>query len=366
MTMMESSNSSSKPIPRVIAWESTRACRFACVHCRADAQTQPDPSQLTTQEAYRLVDQISEFSKPVFIITGGDPLMRKDIFDVAKYADQKGLRVVMSPSGSRIQPETVRRMKENGVKAVSISLDGSNSQVHDGFRKVEGSFETATATLEVMRAEGMPFQINTTVTQHNIKDLSNIRDLAVKLGAANWDVFMLVPTGRAKIKMEIVPEEYEAALDKIYDWNHSTPIQIKMTCAPHYMRIITQNEKKKGVKSPVTAGDHAHGRAPAGRLGGRGCMAGNGFCFISHVGKVYGCGFLPLEAGDARKQHFRKIYQESPLFQTLRNYDKLEGRCGVCEYRRVCGGCRARALGASQNYLGEEPYCTYKPSTTTV
>ncbi len=351
-----------KPTPRVIAWESTRACRFACVHCRADAQTEPNPRQLTTEEAYRLVDEIAEFSKPVFIISGGDPLLRKDIFDIAARADSRGLKVVMSPSGSRIMPQTVQKMKESGVKRVSISFDGSNPEVHDGFRKVDGSFEMITSTLEVLRDCGMPFQINTTVTQHNLKDLPNIRDLAVKLGASTWDVFMLVPTGRAKIRMEITPEEYEETLNRIYRWNHSSPIPIKMTCAPHYMRIITQMEKEKGSKPPVRAGDRAHGREPSARLGGRGCMAGNGFCFISNTGEVYGCGFLPLKAGDVRQEHFKKIYQESPIFQSLRNYDLLDGRCGVCEYKTICGGCRARALGSSENFLGEEPYCTYIPA----
>jgi radical SAM protein len=350
----------SRPVPRVIAWESTRACRFACVHCRADAQTEPDPKQLKTEEAYQMVNQISEFSNPVFIISGGDPLLRKDIFDIAALASRKGLKVVMSPSGSRIQHETVNKMQESGIQAVSISLDGSNPDVHDGFRRVNGSFETATDTLNVLREEGMPFQINTTVTQHNLEDLPNIRDMAVKLGASTWDVFMLVPTGRAKVKMEIEPVKYEETLARVYEWNQATPIPIKMTCAPHYMRIITQSEQRRGMRPSVDVGDHTHGRSTSGRFGGRGCMAGNGFCFISHTGKVYGCGFLPLEAGDIRRQHFREIYQGSPLFRSLRNYDLLEGRCSGCEYRRICGGCRARALGASDNLFGEEPYCTYR------
>ncbi len=344
----------------MIAWESTRACRFACVHCRADAQTEPDPRQLTTEEAYRLVDEIAEFAKPLFIISGGDPLLRSDIFDVAARADKAGLRVVMSPSGSRISPETVRRMSESGVKMVSISLDGSNPQVHDGFRKVPGSFDMVASTLNVLRECGMPFQINTTVTQHNLDDLPLIRDVAVRLGASAWDIFMLVPTGRAGVKMEVTAEEYEGTLSKVYGWNRSSPIPIKMTCAPHYMRIIAQSERSG--EPVVKAGDRVHGRRPSSRLGGRGCMAGNGFCFVSNVGKVYGCGFLQLEAGDIRQEGFRKLYQESPLFQTLRNYELLDGRCGVCEYKTVCGGCRARALGASQNFLGEEPYCTYIPA----
>ncbi len=350
------------PSPRVIAWESTRACRFACVHCRANAQTEPDPHQLTTEETFRLIDDIAGFAKPVFILSGGDPLLRKDIFDIAARADERGFRVVMAPSGSKIVPGTVRRMKESGVRMVSISLDGSNPEMHDGFRKVTGSFEMAASALKVFKDGGMPFQINTTVTQHNLGDLPNIRDLAERLGAKAWDVFMLVPTGRAKVRMEISPEEYERTLRRVYGWNRSLPLPIKMTCAPHYTRVIAQMEGEDDGKPPDGPAGRPHGGGRGSRSGGRGCMAGNGFCFISSTGEVYGCGFLPVKAGDVRQESFQRIYQGSPLFRSLRDHDLLEGRCGVCEYRSVCGGCRARALGTSGNLLGEEPYCVYHPS----
>ncbi len=351
-----------KPSPNVIAWEATRACKFACSHCRANAQTEPDPQQLTTEEAYQMIDEIAQFSKPVFIISGGDPLLRKDIFDVAKKANEKGLKVVMSPSGSKLTPEIIQKIKQSGVRMVSISLDGSTDNVHDKFRNVPGSFEMVTSTLDNLNKYELPFQINTTITQHNLKDIENIRDFVIKIGASKWDIFMLVPTGRAKLKMEITPQAYENTLMRIYRWNQSTPIPIKMTCAPHYMRIITQMEKKKGFTSPVKIGNREQGRKPSSQFGGRGCMAGNGFCFISSTGEVYGCGFLPVKAGDIRKNHFRDIYQESQLFQNLRNYNLLEGKCGICEYKSICGGCRARALGSSENFLGEEPYCTYVPT----
>lgn len=350
-----------KPSPKVIAWESTRACMFACAHCRANAQTEPDPKELTTKEAFRMVDEIAQFSKPVFIISGGDPLLRKDVFDVAKRAHEKGLNVVMSPSGSKLTQEIIQKIKNSGVRMVSISLDGSNSDVHDGFRNVPGSFEMVTSTLELLKKNELPFQINTTITQHNLNDIENIRDLVSKIGAIKWDIFMLVPTGRAKIKMEITPVEYENTLKKIYKWNHSSPIPIKMTCAPHYMRIITQMEKESGLKSPVSIGNHVEGRKPSTKFGGRGCMAGNGFCFVSSIGEVYGCGFLQLKAGNIRQNNFKEIYQESELFKTLRDYNLLEGRCGICEYKAICGGCRARALESSENVLSEEPYCTYVP-----
>ena len=362
------------PVPRVVAWEATRACRFACIHCRADAQTKPDPKQLTTDEAFRLVDEMADFANPLLIITGGDPLLRQDVFQVVQRAANKGLRVAMSPSGSEITPEVVQKMKDSGIGRVSISIDGSNASIHDGFRMVQGAFDLALSSIHHIKNGGLPFQINTTVTEHNIHDLPNIKELAVRLGAVSWDVFMLVPTGRAKVRMETTPEQYENVLYSVYEWNQSSPIPIKMTCAPHYMRIIAQREgKQKGRDQAGAEARHeggavikppslSFGRLPSSRLGGRGCMAGNGFCFISHIGKVYGCGFLPLKAGDIHLQKFKEIYQQSPLFQALRNYDLLTGRCGVCEYRSICGGCRARAFGTEGNYLGEEPYCTYRPA----
>ncbi len=324
--------------------------------------------------ALRLVDEIAEFAKPLLIITGGDPLLRQDVFKVAQRATDSGLTVVMSLSGSKITHKVVEKVKNSGIRRVSVSVDGSNATVHDGFRMVPGAFDLALAGVQRIKDGGMPFQVNTTVTQHNIYDLPNIRELAARLGAVSWDIFMLVPTGRARIRMEITPEQYESVLSSVYEWNLSSPIPIKMTCAPHYMRIIAQREKERKHSSRtgtealqyedravINPPNSSHGRLPSSRLGGRGCMAGNGFCFISHIGEVYGCGFLPLKAGDIRLQSFREIYQQAQLFQTLRNWRLLTGKCGLCEYRGICGGCRARALGAEGNYLGEEPYCTYQP-----
>jgi heme b synthase len=333
--------------PRVVAWESTRACNYACQHCRAQAQKQADPNQLTTKEALKMVDQIAAFCKPVFIISGGDPLLREDIFEVAKYASDQGLRVVMSPSGSNITPEVIQKMKATGVRMISLSLDGSNATVHDGFRQVEGAFDLAMHNMALARENQMPFRINTTVTQHNLTDLPNILKLAVDLGAVEWDVFMLVPTGRGKIQMEITPEQYEETLQAVYQSSLTATIQIKVTCAPQYSRIVSQ---------------HADGsQENKGKHGGRGCMAGNGFCFISHVGEVYGCGFLPIKAGSVKQQNFREIYQNAQLFKQLRNPSLLKGKCGVCNYKAACGGCRARALSVRKDFLEEEPFCNYQP-----
>ena len=333
--------------PRVIAWESTRACNFACVHCRAKAQKEPDPKQLTTKEALNLVEQIAELCKPVFIISGGDPLLRKDIFEVASYASGSGLRVVMSPSGSNLTAGTFEKMRAAGVKMISFSLDGSNPEVHDNFRQVPGAFNLAVKNMALARQSEFAFRVNTTVTQHNLSDLFNIQKVAAAMGAREWDVFMLVPTGRGNVKMEITPDQYEKTIRSIYKASLTSPIPIKMTCAPQYVRIIAQ--QKSGHQPPQT--------------GGRGCMAGNGFCFISHVGEVFGCGFLPISAGDIRQQKFKQIYQRSPLFNQLRDHELLKGKCGKCDYKELCGGCRARALSVRKNCLEEEPYCTYEPET---
>jgi heme b synthase len=337
--------------PRVVAWESTRACNYACRHCRAQAQKQADPNQLTTKEAHDMIDQIASFCKPILIISGGDPLLRADIFEITKYASDRGLRVVMSPSGSNITEEVIKKMKESNVKMISLSLDGSNSVVHDGFRQVPGAFDLALHNMHLAQEMGMPFRINTTVTQHNLADLPGILKLATAVGAVEWDVFMLVPTGRGKIEMEIAPAQYEQTLQAIYQWSLTSTIPVKVTCAPQYSRITSQNthaqQENKG-KHGVSA---------------RGCMAGNGFCFISHIGEVYGCGFLPVSAGNIKQHSFQEIYQNAPLFKQLRSHSMLKGKCGKCNYKMVCGGCRARAYSTYKDYLEEEPYCIHQPDT---
>jgi heme b synthase len=339
--------------PRLVAWEVTRACDLACLHCRAVAQPHADPRQLSTDEAFRLVDDIAAFRYPIILIlTGGDPLKRPDIFDVAERASRAGLRVVMSPSGTHVTPATVTELKRVGVQRISVSLDGSTAALHDEFRRVPGAFAEATASLAYAREGGLPFQINTTVTRHNRHDLADMLRLAVDLGAVTWDVFMLVPTGRGKVQMEITPEEYEETLHFVYEASQTAPIQVKMTCAPHYKRIQVQERRRRpGAARPSPP---AHGFS-------RGCMAGFGFCFVSHIGEVGGCGYLPLLAGNVRQAPLTEIYRESALFKSIRDANLLQGRCGLCEYRMLCGGCRARALGATGNYLDEEPFCTYQP-----
>ncbi len=330
---------------RLVAWESTRACQLACLHCRAKAQPGPHPDQLRKEEVLGLIDEIASFSRPIFIITGGNPLLRGDIFEISAYAAKMGLRPVMSPSGSHITREIVREMVSSGIRRISMSLDGSTANIHDFFRQVPGCFDETLEALRYAREEGLPFQINTTVTCHNLFDLPAIRDLVLASGAAAWDVFMFIPTGRGGSELAVSPRAYEETMAFVYECSQSSPNPVKMTCAPQYRRLLCQRKARVGGMQSA----------------GRGCMSGNGFCFVSHVGEVLGCGMLPLSAGNVRERPLGEIYRDSVLFRSFRDPNSLHGKCRRCEFRAVCGGCRARAWAVSKDPLGEEPYCWYEP-----
>ena len=353
---------------RVVAWESTVACNLACVHCRASAQTMPEADELTTEQVFRLIDQLGEIGRPIFIISGGEPLMRPDIYDIAAYGTQRGLRVAISPNGTLITPQVVGRLKGAGVRRISVSIDGSTDERHDAVRGTPGAFEAAMEGLAACRQDGLDFQLNTTVMRQTRDDLPAIRDLAVRIGAVAWHVFMLVPTGRGKIDDEVSPQEYEAILNEIYQMSQSSPIPIRVTCGPHFMRVVAQN-RRGDRKQPNLVGSRRGGHSsghPGKHPGGmdrttRGCLAGDGYCFVSYRGDVMPCGYFPVVAGNILQQPLSELYAQSPLFQALRDLDRFEGKCGVCEFRRVCGGCRARAYSLTGNYLAQEPYCIYQP-----
>jgi len=346
-----------KYIPRLIAWEVTRSCELNCVHCRAAARFGPYSNELSTEEIFKTMENIAGFAKPIIIITGGDPLMRDDVFDIAKYGTELGLRMVMAPCGRMITDETVQKMIESGIKRISISIDGATAESHDNFRRVNGAFDDAIKAMEVAKRNGLEFQVNTTVTKQNVHELEQILELAINAGAVAFDTFLLVPTGRGKelADQEISPEKYEEVLNWIYERKQDSPIQFKPTCAPHFYRIFRQREKEKGkVVTPQTHGLDAMTK---------GCMGGQSFAFISHIGKVQICGFMDIECGDIRKENynFQHIWETSPVFLQMRDLDNYHGRCGYCEYRKVCGGCRARAYATTGDYLAEEPYCIYQP-----
>ncbi len=340
--------------PRLIAWELTNACNLACIHCRASAIKEPTPDELSTDEAKHFVDELVEY-KPIIILTGGEPLLRADVYEIAKYATGRGLRVVLATNGTLLTPDIARRLKEVGIQRVSISIDGANVQTHDTFRGEPGAFDAALRAIEIVKKEGMSFQINTTITKRNLDEIPRIYDLALELKASALHIFLLVPTGRGEdiVEDEIPPDEYERVLNWFYDRSKDKRLQLKATCAPHYFRIMRQRAKAEGIRiTPETHGLEAMTK---------GCLGGSAFCFVSSKGDVYPCGYLPALAGNIRKKPFRMIWEKSHVFNDLRDPNKLKGKCKDCEYRTVCGGCRARAYAATGDYLGEEPYCVYVP-----
>ncbi len=340
---------------RLVAWEITRNCNLSCIHCRASATMGPYTGELETSACFRLVDQIAETGSPIVILTGGEPLLRSDIFDIASYGTEKGLRMVMAPNGTLITEESARKMAESGIRRISISLDGASKEKHDRFRGVDGAFEGAQRGIRIAKAAGIEFQINTTITKNNLDEMPKIQDLAVELGAVAHHIFLLVPTGRGKYIADqaIDAVQYEEALNWFYDQREKTCLQLKATCAPHYYRILRQRAKEEG--KTVTFQTHGLDAVT------RGCLGGTGFCFISHTGIVQPCGFLELNCGDVTKDSFKNIWDKSEIFLKLRDYDNLKGKCGACEYKRVCGGCRARAYEATGDYMAEEPLCTWQP-----
>jgi heme b synthase len=340
---------------RLVAWETTRNCNLACVHCRASATMGPHKGELGTGEALRLLDQISEVGKPIIILTGGEPLLRSDIFDITRYGADLGMRMVMALNGTLITEKVAQELVDAGIQRISVSLDGSSPETHDRFRQVEGAFEGTLRGIDLLKKVGMEFQINTTITKTNLDQIPKIQELAIDLGAVAHHIFLLVPTGRGKyiVDQEIDAAEYEDTLNWFYDQKEIAPLQLKATCAPHYYRILRQRAKKDGIS--VTFQSYGLDAVT------RGCLGGIGFCFISHQGIVQPCGYLDLNCGDIRQSTFAEIWNRSDKFLELRTYDKLKGKCGLCEFKRVCGGCRARAYEATGDFMSEEPLCSYEP-----
>jgi len=346
-----------QPELRLVAWEVTRSCNFSCIHCRASAEHGPYENELTTDECFKVLDDIASFSNPIIIFTGGEPLLRPDIFDVVRYGSDLGLRCVMATNGSLIDERTVQKLLDVGIQRISLSLDGATRETHDTFRQVDGSFDSVIGAAKIAESVGLPFQINSTITKLNLTELPAMLDRAVELGAVAYHMFLLVPTGRGKQleDQEIPPADYERTLNWFYDQRETVSIQLKATCAPHYHRIIRQRAEREGKEVDF----RTYGLDAVTR----GCLGGIAFCFISHTGRLSPCGYLELDCGNVRVEGFKEAWLTSPIFRDLRDYSKLEGKCGVCDYRDVCGGCRARAYARTGNYLAEEPYCVYHPSS---
>lgn len=354
--------------PFIVIWETTQACDLACLHCRASARPKRDRGELSTAEAMKLMDSVRSFGRPLFVLTGGDPLKRDDTVRLVEYGREIGLRVAMTPSGTPLMTrEVLQQLSDAGLARLAVSLDGSRADVHDRFRGVAGSFEWTVGMLRVARELGLSTQINTTISSHNIDDLESLIDLMGQLEISLWSVFFIVPTGRARPSDLATAEEFERVFNRLYDISRTAPFDIKTTAAPHYRRVVLQRqvaERRSGSRSeapvPLTAGLGFSLADGVGRA--RGVNDGNGFVFISHLGEIYPSGFLPLSAGNVRTHDLADVYRNGDLFRALRDTDRLEGKCGVCEYRTVCGGSRARAYAMTGNYMASDPSCAWIPA----
>ncbi len=341
--------------PFIVIWEMTRSCALKCVHCRAEAVGQRSPDELNEKEAFELLCEVRRFGNPLMVLTGGDPMRRPEVFNIVRYGTGLGLRMAVTPSATdEMTREKVGKLKEAGVARLAVSLDGSMPEIHDALRKVEGSYQW---TLDIIRWANeieLPVQINTTITRLNIEDVDALCSLMESLKIVLWSVFFLVPVGRGKLEDEIRGSEYELVFNKMVDLSRRCSFDIKSTEAPHYRRVVIQRNKKAHELHQNLFGDGI-GRST------QGVNDGKGFLFISHTGEIYPSGFLPVSAGNVRKDSLTDVYRESSLFKRLRDYSQLKGKCGVCEYRTVCGGSRARAWSVSGDYMQSDPFCVYVP-----
>lgn len=341
--------------PRIIAWEITRSCNLSCVHCRAAAEFGHYEGELSLDQIKAVVDDIVTISNPIFILTGGEPLMRPDIWKIVDHIHEAGGMPVIGTNATMITDEIATKMAEHRIPRISVSIDFPTAEGHDTFRGQPGCFDQTIEGIKIAKRHGIGVQINTTVTTRNAEYIEEIHDLAESLGVDAFHIFMLVPTGRGAdiLAEELPPEDYERVLAWAYERQKTSPLHFKPTDAPHYYRIIRQLAKKEGRK--VTAEEYGLDAMT------RGCLGGITFGFISHTGDVQPCGYFDMQLGNVKEQPFSRIWTESKVFSDLRDYSLLKGKCGACEYKSVCGGCRARSLEITGDYLEAEPYCIYQP-----
>jgi AdoMet-dependent heme synthase len=358
--------------PFLVIWETTQACDLACSHCRASAQPLRHPDELTTAQGIGLFAEAAAMGTPVFILSGGDPLKRPDLFDLVREGKRLGLRMGTIPAAtSALTPAVVRQLKEAGLDQMALSLDYPRSELHDSFRGVPGAFNKTLAAVEWAHQHSLPLQINTTLWAGSAPFLSEMAELVERVGAVFWEVFLLVPVGRGEVLDGIAARRCEELFAVLYAVQKKSHFIVKVTEAPHYRRYVAQREAESTSKQsrgrPGTVAmpemlrrsegpGHTVGLAP------HSVNAGKGFVFVSHTGEVYPSGFLPVSAGNVRSQSLAEIYRDSALFRTLRDPDALHGRCGRCEYRTFCGGSRSRAYALTGDFLATDPWCGYQPA----
>jgi len=382
------------PPLRLVFWETTQACNLACKHCRASAVAWRDPAELSFGEACRMMDGMRALGNPVLVFSGGEPLMRPDIFELMAEARQRGLPFALSTNGTLLDEAMADRVAAAAPHRVSISLDGADAATHDSFRQQDGAFRASLDGMRRLRARGVDVQVNTSVTTHNHAVLPQVYDLVKAEGCAAWHLFMLVPVGcglQIPDDQRLAAGQYERTLRWFVATQAQAPLEMKATCAPHVVRIARQmypgglpnsisgaDSNGRSIPHPPSAAApqlppeggalamrgaaHGPGRHPSAAAG-KGCLAGRGICFVSRFGQVQGCGYLPVSAGQLREQGLDKIWRDSPLFLDLRQPEEnIGGKCGVCEYVSDCMGCRARAFAVGGDPYAEEPHCAWIPA----
>jgi radical SAM protein len=361
--------------PMLVIWEVTQACDLACVHCRASAQSERHPQELTTEQGYRLLDEIRSFGDataaakpahggghpfqagepPLMVFTGGDPLKRPDLFDLLRYSARIGLRTNVTPSATPLlTAEAIDGFQQAGVSRMAISLDGPDVSTHDEFRGVPGTFDRAMFALRHARDIGLDTQFQTTVTKRNMARLEEMAEIVKEVRSKMWSLFFLIVTGRALENDDLTAEEYEKVFEFMYQLSKTAPFGVKTTEAMHYRRYVAQRAKAEhGLAENESA------KGVAWRTSG--VSDGKGFVFVSHTGEVFPSGFLPLSGGNVLRDRLTEVYRNSELFRDLRDTDHRGGKCGLCEYRKICGGSRSRAYAFTGDYQAEDPRCTYQP-----
>jgi len=347
-----------RDVLRLVFWELTARCNLTCKHCRAEAQDHFVKGELTTDEILSVARDIRDCADPIMILTGGEPLVREDIYDIASACSGMFSRVALATNGTLVDDAVAARIAAAGIRKAGISIDGACPETHDAFRGLPGSFRDALDGFDAMRRAGLPVQINVTVAKHNLAEVEDILNLALERGADAFHVFVLVPVGcGAEISddVRLAPDEMEAVLRWLFDKSLDLRgrLHIKATCAPQYYRIMHEVSRERGIEMKTQAhGMHAMTR---------GCLAGSAVCFISRTGDVQPCGYLPVQVGNVRERKFGDIWNNAEPFQALRDPSRLGGKCASCGYRKVCGGCRARAYAETKDFLAEDPDCTYVP-----
>ncbi|MGD8192288.1 TIGR04053 family radical SAM/SPASM domain-containing protein [Brevibacillus ginsengisoli] len=354
--------------PFIVIWETTRACGLKCIHCRADAQYVADPNELTHEEGIALLDEIYEMGNPMVVFTGGDCMLRKDLFELAEYGIKKGMRISMSPSATpEVTEARMDKAKEVGISRWSFSIDGHNAEIHDAFRGIEGTFDMTIEKIKYLNKIGISHQINTCINANNYQYLEQMAELMKELKTSVWYILLMVPVGRAEMKDCISPAEHEELFCWLYELSKTAPFDIKTTAGQHFRRVVYQQKLRENLVDANTISfEDTKTKDMASFIDGlkrapKSVNDGVGFIFVSHTGEVMPSGFLPLVVGNVREERLRDIYRNSPILKDLRSPDKYKGKCGICEYRDVCGGSRSRAYGATGDYMESEPFCVYVP-----